>query len=656
MPTVAAQDIVASFVASLQHVPAQEAFMKIGYEFVSKWAQYYNDSKSIIRLSANRSLIAKSYAVSFPFQVPRRLENNPDFMGLLNAAREDAAKAMATNHRHYIKAVTEVNKSLKVELIEFIARSLPLMSRIVLITHNAAEYGPHNLLADTLALSNREILLHFTTMELFIEMYKRENKCGRAPEDAKVLLDRLTTPARAVAAQGVTDTAAEPPTPLNVNTNTVITQSDATPKGKPKCPIAIYQKEDSSAITDSSPRGFISAAELLQKAESEGFDVLKFLRDVSKDEGTPLQNQPMPPPPSVINTPAPSRDTALPISSVFSPLRTLKQPQTNKFFFTRNYSSNELKAIIGIETEKQQLHRCKRLALLDSIREDNYVEGSLFSSVASEASDSPAKRLFTSLEEVDYTPFDHAEACMDLLQAIRWLFLQPRAIFITQYMHNLTAKDLKRSQVQHDLTTLANESTARMVSEQNKVNPPTTELTIEASVDDKMEKKMNKHKKQADESTTAILDRLAQLERELQVERSQRTESEKELQQLKTSFESKEEVPPDSGTVETIESDRSEHQHPKPKVKFQLAPPAKKHRQPPSKPPPKHHPRNRGNQRNIHNRANNRRRKRDEANVAEQDTSDANTSLNQQPFQEHSRSNRRKKNKTWTRQNDTRNH
>eukprot|EP00956_Cyclotella_meneghiniana_P026392 scaffold56907_cov38-Cyclotella_meneghiniana.AAC.4 len=206
--------------------------------------------------------------------------------------------------------------------------------------------------------------------------------------------------------------------------------------------------------------------------------------------------------------------------------------------------------------------------------------------------------------------------------------------------------------MQHNQTTLADESTARMVSEQNRANPSTTEQTIEASVDDKMEKKMNKHKKQADEATTAILDRLAQLERELQVERSQRVESEKELKQLKTSFESKEEVPPDSGTVQTIESDRSEHQHPKSTVKFRLAPPTKKHHQP----PPKHHSRNRGNQRNIHNQANNRRRKQDKANVAEQDTSDANTSLNQQPFQEHSRSNRKKKNMTWKRQNDTRNH
>eukprot|EP00956_Cyclotella_meneghiniana_P026391 scaffold56907_cov38-Cyclotella_meneghiniana.AAC.3 len=220
-------------------------------------------------------------------------------------------------------------------------------------------------------------------------MYKRENKCGRAPEDAKVLLDRLTPPARAVAAQSVTDTAAEPPTPLNVNTNTVIMQSDATPKGNPKCPIAIYQKEDSSAITDSSARGFISALDLLEKAETEGFDMLKFLREISKNKGTPLQNQPMPPP-VVINTPAPSRDIA----------------------FHRWERNGE-----ATTTPLQKIG-----PILDSIREDNYVEGSLFSSVASEASDSPAKRLFTSLEEVDYTLFDHADACVDLLRAINGYF------------------------------------------------------------------------------------------------------------------------------------------------------------------------------------------------------------------------------------------
>ena len=651
MPTDAAKDIIASFVASLQHVPAQEAFVKIGNEFVSKFAQYYNDSKSIIRLSANHSLISRSYAVSFPFQVPKRLEKDPDFMGLLNEAREDAAKATNVNHRHYIKAVTAVNKSLRVGLVEFIARSLPVMSKIVLITHNAAEYGPHNLVADTLALSQREILSHFTTLEIFIGIYKRENKCGRAPEDAKVLLDRLTRPpARAVAENDVNKSAAE--IPPDSTTNAPIVPNDATPKGNLKCPIGIYtRQEDTSAITESSERGFLSALDLLRKAETEGFDMIRFLKGVAQNEGTLAQNNHMGPPPTVINTPVPTKESELAVSTVFSPLRTLKQPQTNKFYFTRNYSSNELKAIIGSGTEDQKLHRCKKLVLLDSIREENYVEGSLFSSVSSEPSDTPAKRLFTSLEEVEYEPFDHAEACTDLLDAIRWLFLQPRASFINQYIHNMTAKDLKKSQVEHNLTTLADNTAETMESEKQSANPPTTERTIESTVDNKMDKKMSKHKKQTDEAANAILDRIALIERELQVERSQRLQSEKELQQLKTSLESKEEVPNyDSGTEQTIESDHSKPPSPSTTVQFNLPPP-KKHRKPGSK----HHPKNRnGHQQNIHKRARKRRRQRDEATVAERDTSNANSSLNPQLLRERSKSNKKGKHKVWTRQNDTR--
>ena len=651
MPTDAAKDIIASFVASLQHAPAQEAFVQIGNEFVLKWAQYYNDSKSIIRLSANHALISKSYAVSFPFQVPKRLENDPDFMGILNVARDDAAKAMNTNHHNYIKAVTAVNKSLKVELLEFIARSLPVMSKIVLITHNAAEYGPHNLVADTFALSQREILSHFTTLEIFMGMYKRENKCGRAPEDAKALLDRLTPSARAVVEKDVNESDAE--IPPNPETNTPIVPIDTTPKSNLKCPVGIYNKqEDTSAITESSGNGFISALDLLNKAETEGFDMITFLKGIAQSEGNPLQKRNMGPPPTVINTPAPSKESALAVSTVFSPLRTLKQPQTNKFYFTRNYSTSELKAIIGSGTEDQKLHRCKRLVLLDSIREDNYVEGSLFSSVSSESTDSPAKRLFTSLEEVDYEPFNHSEACSDLLDAIRWLFLQPRASFINQYMHNLTARDLKKSQVGHKLTTLADKSAERLESEKESAKSPTTEGTIIAAVDNKVEKKLNKQQKQKDEATNEILDQLAIIRRELQVERSQRLQSEKELQQLKTSLESKEEVPTsDSGTVETIESDRAKPQKSNTTVQFEL-PPTKKHRKAASK---QRHPKNRnGHQQNVHKRAEKRRRKRDEATDAERDISNANSSLNPQLSRDPSRSNKRKKNRVWTRQNDTR--
>eukprot|EP00956_Cyclotella_meneghiniana_P009707 scaffold13408_cov77-Cyclotella_meneghiniana.AAC.2 len=215
----------------------------------------------------------------------------------------------------------------------------------------------------------------------------------------------------------------------------------------------------------------------------------------------------------------------------------------------------------------------------------------------------------------------------------------------------MTAKDLKKSQVEHNLTTLADNTAETMESEKKSADPPTTERTIESTVDNKVDKKMSKHKKQTDEANNAILDRIALIERELQVERSQRLQSEKELQQLKTSLESKEEVPNyDSGTEQTIESDHSKPPSPNTTVQFNLPPP-KKHQ----KAAAKQHPKNRnGHQQNIHNRAGKRRRQQDEATVAERDISNANSSLNQQLSRKRSKSNKKGKHKVWTRQHDTR--
>ena len=584
MPTAAAQEIVASFVASLQHVQAQKAYVLIGNEFISKWSRFYNDSKTIIRQSVNHSLINKSYSLSFNFQVPKRMLNDPDLKGILQDAREDAFQATKKNHEHYLKAVTAVNKDLKLDLIEFIARSLPQLSDIVLITHNATEYGFHNLVADMLTIAYDEILMHFTTLENFLEIYKRENKCGRAPEDAKVLLDRLTPPATAAATQEAVKTtdagipviedgiASVPETPL----------AGAATKGNLKCPIAIYQQEDTSALTESSkPTGFFSALDLLEKAETEGFDMLTFLKEASKHETKAPPAQP----PITINTPAPSTDTpaTTAVPQALSPLRTLKQPQTNKFWFSRNYSRSELKIIIGHKEESTRLIRCKRLALLNSIRDENYVEGSFLSSISSDPSDTPAKRLFTSLEEVDFETFDHSSATQDLLEAVQWLFLQPRAMYITQYMYILTAKDLKKSQVKTNLSTLSSATSERMNSEQNNANPPTSEKTIVATVDTSVDKRMNKHKKETDETTISILERMESIEKEFQLERSKRLQSEQELQNLRASLDLKEDVPSSDSGTETIDSDRSKSHSPQQKVKFHSLPPSKRKSHTPSK-------------------------------------------------------------------------
>eukprot|EP00956_Cyclotella_meneghiniana_P021440 scaffold39105_cov59-Cyclotella_meneghiniana.AAC.3 len=319
-------------------------------------------------------------------------------------------------------------------------------------------------------------------------------------------------------------------------------------------------------------------------------------------------------------------------------------------------SRSELKTIIGFKDESTRLIRCKRLTLINSIRDDNFVEGSLLASISAETADTPAKRLFASLEEVNFETFDHKAAIQDLLEAVQWLFLQPRAMYITQYMYILTAKDLKKSQVQNNLSTLASDSAERMNSEQNNANPPTTEKTIGTTVDNSVDKRMNKHKKETNEATASILARMELIEQEFKLERSKRLESERELQDLKASLESKEEVPSSNSGTETIDSERSKPHHPISKVKFHKLPPSNNnHRNPPK---PKHrrkHHQEPGE--DIHGRAaKKRRKKRDEATDAEQDTLNVSETTSIRLPLDSSKSKKKSKNKVWKRQKDTRKH
>lgn len=223
-------------------------------------------------------------------------------------------------------------------------------------------------------------------------------------------------------------------------------------------------------------------------------------------------------------------------------------------------------------------------------------------------------------------------------------------------MYILTAKDLKKSQVQKNLSTLASDSAERMNSEQNNANPPTTEKTIGTTVDNSVDKRMNKHKKETNEATASILARMELIEQEFKLERSKRLESERELQDLKASLESKEEVPSSDSGTETIDSERSKPHRPTSKVKFHKLPPS--HNNHRNHPKPKHrrnHHQEPGE--DIHGRAaKKRRKKRDEATDAEQDTLNVSETTSIRHPLDSSKSKKKSKNKVWKRQKDTRKH
>jgi hypothetical protein len=59
-----------------------------------------------------------------------------------------------------------------------------------------------------------------------------------------------------------------------------------------------------------------------------------------------------------------------------SPIRQLRDPYNNKVYFSRAHTDEELLEIEEGYVKAERLHRCFILCQIDSIREDNFVEGS----------------------------------------------------------------------------------------------------------------------------------------------------------------------------------------------------------------------------------------------------------------------------------------
>eukprot|EP00956_Cyclotella_meneghiniana_P018398 scaffold30607_cov57-Cyclotella_meneghiniana.AAC.2 len=125
---------------------------------------------------------------------------------------------------------------------------------------------------------------------------------------------------------------------------------------------------------------------------------------------------------------------------------------------------------------------------------------------------------------------------------------------------------------------------------------------------------MVQYEQDREDSDDDIYFRLAALEDDLNTERVERKKSEQELLRLKSTLESKEEVPSSNSGTETIELDPSESPPPKQsKVKFQ-------------EPPPNKFTNNSSNRhKNIHARAKKRHQKQNEATDADSDTSQGNS-------------------------------
>jgi hypothetical protein len=262
------------------------------------------------------------------------------------------------------------------------------MSNIILIDTGISEYGKHNLVADVLTLHSDELCNAWdTNINDFIAIYKRVNVCGKRPESHQDMFkrrfpdrvaqgetpnqDKATpiekTPAiPVVAAATVVQPSAISNAPSTIQTTALTNaQSAITPKTAvgltpitnptPLASTEFLRASDVMAIMTSFSKPGISATEALAE----------FVKLANASSSRPAD----------VGTAAGATNTAS-TKKALSPIRQLRDPYNNKVYFSREHTEEELLELEEGRVKAERLHRCFTLCLIDSVREDNFVEGS----------------------------------------------------------------------------------------------------------------------------------------------------------------------------------------------------------------------------------------------------------------------------------------
>ena len=475
MPIKAAAEAIGRFVQTLHCEPQQTAYREIGTAFFAKFSTWYCESKSILKQKADRSLIPKNYDVTFSVQVTDRLKDDQAFKDRIDDMELVASDMSRAIQDFYLEIKSYINADRKLELIEIIASSLPRMAKLILAECGfSQDYGPHNLVADVLTYKQIFLLKFWCDLPYFIELYKRINNCGRAPEEASAMMNRLFPPA--AAAQPETDNDSTSQQNSTANNNTALTRRNL--YETPSRGIG-NNAEDISAISVDSdtpstnqPRklngsGFMTAAQFaefianLKPGDNFQAKAAEFCSNIALNTNNDNSNNDAQVPSSIGNSSTAATSVTLPSPS---PMRILRNPYTKKVYYSREYTPKEIEQLGMLQKEASRLDRCNSLCLINSIREDNFIEDSFRATTIANGDDGSAiKKLFKSLQPVTMSVDSHSIAIARLYDHFMNVFVYPRNNYLRVYLHNKRVREMKNIEKAFSSELLASDTTLEMV-------------------------------------------------------------------------------------------------------------------------------------------------------------------------------------------------
>ena len=252
--------------------------------------------------------------------------------------------------------------------------------------------------------------------------------------------------------------------------------------------------------------------------------------------------------------------------------------------------------------DASRFERCHLLCMINSIREDNFIEDSFRSKVLAESpAEDDTRKMFASLEPCEFSIESHLEAINKLWYHFRGVFINPRAIYLNQYLHNMKLRDMRKIEQSYSQDKKASGTVEHLVKAAD--TPPNKgDPLIESAMDSKVDKaKKDMHQSNLD-AQSQVLASLKSLEAKFDAANAKRLEAEAEVQRLKqNAAQAKKEAAPAStpGANEVIELDGDSPLRTK-QVRYNLPPKSKLNNEPRGvkNPYAKKQPTDRVNQRN----------------------------------------------------------
>ena len=577
-PKVAAVQYLDRFASTLHWSHSSSACRELGAAFLQCFSTWYYKKVGLVGAKSDPNYSPRSCEASVSLQPCKRATGGTAFTALAAEAASVTKKMKVTLGQFAIRMDSINCDCMKEDIIDSVAKALPALADAVLIETGARTYGKHNLVADVLMLYHRELLRHHEPITSFIPRYKQVNQCGRDPEDATALYEARfnSTTAVLTAAASATDHNAISPSKLqNPSTSAIADAQKAPPpttgkKSSPDDPTrALFAAAASTtkAIVAPSP-STIHAPSLddIKSIDQAKEWYLKLLALGAKDSPSiaALLQQDQSLLEAARSGESLLKSTQVPIilprsqsvatktnsseMKALSPPRVKWDPYNRRHYFTRDHTPQEIEELCrAVDTAERQV-ACQHEVLIDSIREENYVNPTRFAQITKDnlppegepplefanlKNDLPMESVVELLGDSDLAEKLQL-ATKALWERVNAIFIQAPSVFINQYVYNNKHRELIAAESARRLSTSASETVAVLTSD-TKADPKTTIDLINTAVQKATSSLKRKWQSKQDE----VLQRLQKAESNWDKERRKREKAESMMQKLQAKVEAK---------------------------------------------------------------------------------------------------------------------